>query len=42
VQELGSRNRDLASRLQALERREKTLEGMVAYREEGGVEGREG
>jgi hypothetical protein len=42
VQELGSRNRDLASRLEALERREKTLEGMVAYREEGGTKGREG
>ena len=34
VQELRSRNLHLAGRLEALERREKTLEGMVAYREE--------
>lgn len=36
VAELRSRNLDLASRLEALGRREKTLEGMVAYRGEGG------
>jgi hypothetical protein len=36
VQELRSRNLELASRLEALARREKTLEGMVAYRREGG------
>src|SRR5512133_2581431 len=34
VQELRNRNRQLAGRLEALERREKTLEGMVAYRDE--------
>jgi hypothetical protein len=33
VQELRSRNLHLAGRLEALERREKTLEGMVVYRE---------
>jgi len=33
VQELRSRNLDLAGRLEALARREKTLEGMVVYRE---------
>jgi hypothetical protein len=36
VQELKSRNLELASRIEALARREKTLEGMVAYRREGG------
>ena len=36
VQELRSRNLELHSRLEALARREKTLEGMVAYRREGG------
>ena len=36
VQELRSRNLELASRIEALARREKTLEGMVAYRREGG------
>jgi len=36
VQELRSRNLELTSRLEALARREKTLEGMVAYRREGG------
>jgi hypothetical protein len=35
VQELRSRNLELSSRLEALARREKTLEGMVAYRREG-------
>jgi hypothetical protein len=35
VQELRSRNLQLAARLEALERREKTLEGMVEYREPG-------
>jgi hypothetical protein len=35
AQELHSRNLHLAGRLEALERREKTLEGMVAYRDEG-------
>ena len=33
-QELRNRNLQLAGRLEALERREKTLEGMVAYRDE--------
>jgi hypothetical protein len=33
VQELRSRNLELTGRLEALARREKTLEGMVAYRE---------
>jgi hypothetical protein len=37
VQELRSRNLDLASRVEALARREKTLEGMVVYRGEGGT-----
>lgn len=37
VQELRSRNLELASRVEALARREKTLEGMVAYRGEGGA-----
>jgi hypothetical protein len=37
VRELRSRNLELAGRLEALARREKTLEGMVAYRAEGGV-----
>jgi hypothetical protein len=41
VQELRSRNLELASRVEALSRREKTLEGMVAYREEGPTEPRE-
>jgi len=36
VQELRSRNLELGSRLEALARREKTLEGMVAYRRGGG------
>ena len=36
VQELRSRTLELTSRLEALARREKTLEGMVAYRREGG------
>jgi hypothetical protein len=35
VQELRSRNLELAARVEALARREKTLEGMVAYREGG-------
>ena len=35
AQELHSRNLHLAGRLEALERREKTLEDMVAYRDEG-------
>ena len=39
-QELRSRNLQLAGRLEALERREKTLEGMVSYREEGSPQGR--
>jgi hypothetical protein len=34
VQELKSRNLELLSRVEALARREKTLEGMVVYREE--------
>jgi hypothetical protein len=34
VQELRSRNLHLAGRLEALERREKTLEGMVVYRDD--------
>jgi hypothetical protein len=36
VQELRNRDLQTAGRLEALARREKTLEGMVAYREEGG------
>ena len=39
VQELRSRNLQMAGRLEALARREKTLEGMVAYREEGPKDG---
>jgi hypothetical protein len=35
VQELRSRNLELAARLELLARREKTLESMVVYREEG-------
>ncbi len=41
VQELRSRNLELASRIEALARREKTLEGMVAYREGGSTEPKE-
>jgi hypothetical protein len=41
VRELRSRNLELAGRLEALARREKTLEGMVVYRDEGGTRGRE-
>ena len=40
AQELRSRNLHLAGRLEALERREKTLEGMVAYRED--ADGKDG
>jgi hypothetical protein len=36
VQELRNRNLQMAGRLEALARREKTLEGLVAYRDEGG------
>ena len=36
VQELRNRNLQVAGRLEALARREKTLEGLVAYRDEGG------
>jgi hypothetical protein len=39
VQELRNRNLQLQGRLEALARREKTLEGMVAYREEGPKDG---
>jgi len=39
AQELRSRNLHLAGRLEALERREKTLEGMVAYRDDAGGKG---
>jgi hypothetical protein len=39
VQELRNRNLQLQGRLEALVRREKTLEGMVAYREEGTKDG---
>jgi len=35
VQELKNRNLQMAGRLEALARREKTLEGLVVYREEG-------
>jgi hypothetical protein len=35
LQELRNRNLQLGGRLEALERREKVLEGMVAYRSEG-------
>jgi hypothetical protein len=38
--ELRSRNLQLAGRLEALERREKTLEGMVRYRDEASPQGR--
>ena len=37
VQELRNRNLQMAGRLDALARREKTLEGLVAYRDEGGT-----
>ena len=40
AQELHSRNLHLAGRLEALERREKTLEGMVEYRED--ADGKDG
>jgi hypothetical protein len=39
VQELRNRNLQLQGRLEALGRREKALEGMVAYREEGTKDG---
>jgi hypothetical protein len=39
VQELRNRNLQMAARLEALARREKTLEGMVAYRDEGAKDG---
>jgi len=39
-QELRNRNLQLAGRLEALERREKTLEGMVSYRDEATPKGR--
>jgi hypothetical protein len=39
VQDLRNRNLQLQGRLEALARREKTLEGMVAYREEGTKDG---
>jgi hypothetical protein len=39
VQELRNRNLQLQGRLEALVQREKTLEGMVAYREEGAKDG---
>jgi hypothetical protein len=42
VRELRSRNLELAGRLETLARREKTLEGMVVYREEGGLKEQEG
>ena len=42
VRELRSRNLEHEGRLAALARREKTLEGMVAYREEGGAGERKG
>jgi hypothetical protein len=42
VRELRSRNLELEARLSALARREKTLEGMVVYREEGSPTEREG
>ncbi len=41
VRELRSRNLELEGRLAALARREKTLEGMVVYREEGAPTERE-
>jgi hypothetical protein len=37
VQELRNRNLQMAGRLEALARREKTLEGLVVYRDEGGT-----
>ncbi len=39
-QELRNRNLQLLGRLEALERREKTLEGMVSYRDEASPKGR--
>lgn len=39
VQELRNRNLQMAARLDALARREKTLEGMVVYRDEGTRDG---
>jgi hypothetical protein len=39
VQELRNRNLQVTGRLEALARREKTLEGMVAYRDEGAKDG---
>jgi len=42
VGELRSRNLEIEARLAALARREKTLEGMVVYREEGGPRERQG
>ena len=39
VQELRTRNLQVTGRLEALARREKTLEGMVAYRDEGAKDG---
>ena len=42
VRELRSRNLELEARLSALARRERTLEGMVVYREEGSPTEREG
>ena len=39
VQELRNRNLQVAGRLETLARREKTLEGMVAYRDEGAKDG---
>ena len=39
VQELRNRNLQVTGRLEALARREKTLEGMVAYRNEGAKDG---
>ena len=39
VQELRNRNLQMAGRLESLVSREKTLEGMVAYRDEGAKDG---
>jgi hypothetical protein len=39
VQELRNRNLQMGARLEALARREKTLEGMVAYRDEATRDG---
>ncbi len=39
VQELRSRNLQLAGRLETLERREKTLEGMAVYRDDSDAKG---